>query len=80
MKMPIEWHKKNLEGMRRFVQRQRDTAAEAISAAERAERECMVLDAQIIRAELKGIAEFDSDKFNKRRERNAASGDRKEQI
>lgn len=67
MKMPVKWHKGNLENMRRFAQRQRDTAAQAIAAAERTEADCMLLDSQIIRAELKGIAEFDSDKFGKKR-------------
>lgn len=73
MKMPTEWHKKNLENMRRFAQRQRDTAREAVDAAERVERDCIALDAQIIKAELKGIEEFDADKFNVKRKPSSAA-------
>lgn len=67
MKMPLAWHKKNLENMRRFAQRQRDAAAQTIADAERVEQHCILLDAQIIRAELKGVAEFDADKFGVKR-------------
>ncbi len=55
--------------MRRFAQRQRDTAKQAIEAAERTEKNCLILDAQIIKAELKGLTEFDADKFNVTRSR-----------
>ena len=68
MKRSVTWHLQCLANMRSFARNLRTEAKEAIARAERTERDCMVLDAQILRAELKGIKEFDADKFNKKRQ------------
>lgn len=72
-KWPLDWHKNNLKNMRDHVQRRRDEGHRILADAAATERRCIELDAQIIRAELKGIKEFDPDKFNKKRTDAASS-------
>lgn len=74
MKRSIEWHKECLANARASARYKRDEAARCIAAAEEIERQCMKRDAQIIRAELKGVTEFDADKFDKQREPQSHEG------
>lgn len=67
MKFPIEWHRNCLKNMQASAIRSREAAKRAIAAAEHLEKMCIEYDAQIIRAEEMGVAEFDSDKFGKKR-------------
>ena len=69
MKFPISWHKECLENMRASAAHYRKAANRAIADAEQCEKACIAYDAQIIRAEEMGVAEFDRDKFGIKRPR-----------
>lgn len=69
MKFPLLWHKDCLANMRGSAERMK---VEVQSMQERYERllsEINAYDAQIIEAELRGVDEFDSDKFGIKRKK-----------
>lgn len=73
MKFPIAWHKQCLENQRRH-------SADLLVQIERLEmdyarsqQEINAYDAKIIRAETMGLAEFDRERFGKKKQQSAAS-------
>ncbi len=73
-KMPVTWHKDNLENMRghyaRLAEQIKRLQGEYAIGLEKINE----YDAQILRAELKGIKEFDRERFNKTRDSAAQGG------
>ncbi len=63
MKMPLDWHKECLENTRKHLARMKEQARQLREAIERSERDIVLYDGQIIRAEAMGKDGFDSDKF-----------------
>lgn len=71
MKQSIGWHKdclangrQSLQAMRDELKRTQDYLQQRIASLE---ADIMVRDAQIIEAELRGVTEFDADKFGIKR-------------
>ena len=67
MKFPIKWHKDGLHNMQMNLLAKMEAVQRANADADRLRRDIIAYDAQIIEAEARGITEFDSEKFGKKR-------------
>ena len=76
MKFPLTWHKEGLANSRLYYERLREQIRRLEYEYEKGQRALNEYDAQIIEAETRGVAEFDREKFGKRRD--AADDERKE--
>lgn len=67
MKQPIAWHRNCLENRRAHDARLKEQIERLQADYQRGQKEINEYDAQILRAELKGVTEFDRYKFGKTR-------------
>ena len=63
MKKPIKWHKDCLISQRKHLARNREEIKRMQADCDRLEKDIMLRDSQIIRAEAMGKDGFDPDKF-----------------
>lgn len=62
-KMPLTWHKENLEALRGYYARVAEQIKRLQVEYGIGQKKINEYDAQILRAELKGLTEFDRDRF-----------------
>lgn len=67
MKRSVEWHEECLANMRNHLQRERDELERKMASVERTKNQVSEYARQIIRAKEEGLAEFDSDRYMKKR-------------
>lgn len=67
MKRSVDWHKECLDNSRQTLQHYRKEVLFLQEKIARHEKDLLVRHSQIIEAELRGVTEFDADKFGLKR-------------
>lgn len=78
MKRSIAWHRECLENQRRHYAGLLEQIERLKMDYARSQRDINAYDAQIIKAELKRLTEFDRERFGKTKQQSAALGESKE--
>lgn len=63
-KFPLDWHRTNVRNRKHYLQRERERLTQLQAAVDRVERELLIYEEQIARAEERGLSEFDAERFN----------------
>jgi hypothetical protein len=69
VKMPLDWHKKNLKNQKDSLEREEERLRSHITYVERQRLDYLIYKAKVDRAIAEGRDGFDSDKFNVERKK-----------